>query len=315
MEYGLQSEGFASSYAADVAPKWDKELCDALRPHFSHVDNENALAAECRAGQICDLVLESIGTGRLMAVDPSREMLDVARGRLAERDGQSVFFNCQSATSLSYASGVFGRAVCLTAPLTKKKADLVVGELNRVVKPGGLLAIAAPVSGTDVFLDLLIESICACPALNENLLADVAAFRDDLVCAESLSDSLVQRGATVVATGTVDAVAQINYPQALYFTPLLQHLLLPHWLDVFSLPAQRKELMQDVIRRVQYYFEGLNLAIVVSGAWFVAKTSEDRHEEIYEIEDLGVAEVEDAVSVTSRDLFDPLDDDAHEPPL
>jgi len=86
-------------------------------------------------------------------------------------------------------------------------------------------------------------------------------------------------------------------------------------LDVVSVPAQRKELMQDVIKRVQHYFEGMDLSITISGAWIVASTSEERHEEIYEIEDLDVAEVEEAVSVTSRDLFDPLDDDAHEPPL
>ena len=78
MEYRLHSKDLAQSYATSVEPIWDSPILDQMRPHLLTTPGSTVLAAPCRTGRSCQLLLETIPNARVMAVDESRDMLDEA---------------------------------------------------------------------------------------------------------------------------------------------------------------------------------------------------------------------------------------------
>lgn len=86
----------------------------------------NAAAAAARVG------------ARVAGLDPSPRLISVARGRVPEGD-----FVVGDALELPYDGGDFDAAVSIFAVIFVAPAERAVGELVRVVRPGGRIAITA----------------------------------------------------------------------------------------------------------------------------------------------------------------------------
>jgi ubiquinone/menaquinone biosynthesis C-methylase UbiE len=136
---------------------WDKESAsyDKQMQFF-----ERLLAPDSRAwvcGQAAGDTLEvAIGTGlnlphyaghvRLTGVDFSPAMLDLARRR-AEQLGRAVDLREADASALPFAEASFDTVVCTYGLCAIPDDGRAVSEMNRVLRPGGLLLLADHVAG------------------------------------------------------------------------------------------------------------------------------------------------------------------------
>lgn len=101
---------------------------------------ESALDAGCGSGLLTELMSAQVGEpGSVTGVDQSRDMLDLAAKR-CHRLG-NVELRQGDITDLDLESDRFDAASCIQTLLYVEDVDKAIGELHRVLKPGGRIGI------------------------------------------------------------------------------------------------------------------------------------------------------------------------------
>jgi demethylmenaquinone methyltransferase/2-methoxy-6-polyprenyl-1,4-benzoquinol methylase len=101
-----------------------------------------ALDACCGTGDLAfALARRVVPGGRVIGSDFSEPMLDLARKKAAERGTESVRFEFGDALALSYDDGTFDAVTVGFGVRNLADLDRGIGELARVLKPGGRLVI------------------------------------------------------------------------------------------------------------------------------------------------------------------------------
>ncbi len=302
----LEKEAAAIAYDEDVLPVWDEPLGFEIATRLSYSPGSTLLASECRTGSICSSLLNAFDGVRLMAVDSSREMLDLARSRL--KDASSVYFAAQRPDSLSYATGVFSAGVCLHAPRQRFEFNQVAAELNRVVRTGGWIALAVPhPRALSLVYDLVRESIWATG--EHGRLACLEAHLATLIDVEGVHQSIEGRGGEVIDEGTTIVPIRLGGSASPY-QQVLFHAIFGSSLAALESEEQLgSRILADVGRRLDTYLDGVPIEAEAEVIWVLGKTAEVRVEEIYDVDDFDVEEEdEDDGSFDPSEEFDAVSD-------
>ncbi len=100
----------------------------------------NVLDAGCGTGLLAELMSEQVGDkGLVTGVDYSQDMLDLAGNRCSALG--NVELHQGSVTELDFEADSFDAASCIQTLLYVDEVDTAIGELYRVLKPGGRIAI------------------------------------------------------------------------------------------------------------------------------------------------------------------------------
>ena len=109
----------------------------ALRP------GERVLDVACGTGLISFRMAEAVGArGAVVGTDISGEMVEAARRVAAERDIANARFERADAEALPYAVASFDAAVCGLGLMYVPDPVKALGEMRRVLRPGGRAAAA-----------------------------------------------------------------------------------------------------------------------------------------------------------------------------
>jgi arsenite methyltransferase len=101
---------------------------------------EQVLDAGCGTGLLVQAMSGTIGSqGRIIGVDFSNDMLDVAKNRCSEL--ANIELQQGSVTELNFADNCFDAASCIQTLLYVDDVETALSELHRVLKPGGRVAI------------------------------------------------------------------------------------------------------------------------------------------------------------------------------
>lgn len=84
-----------------------------------------------------------------VGVDATDALLDIARGNAATRGIRNVRFESGDATELPYGDGSFDVAICRAAFHHFPNQSRVLGEMCRVVRPGGTVVVADLITSPD----------------------------------------------------------------------------------------------------------------------------------------------------------------------
>jgi len=141
-EFGCQAAGFAAS-AAITDSELTKRFTDAIAADLTM----SVLDVACGPG-IVAAALAAV-TRHVTALDLTREMLAKARDRCAKARLRNVTFHEGTATDLPFPDSSFDLAVTRLSIHHFVEPHTVLGEMRRVLKPGGILAVADIVSSED----------------------------------------------------------------------------------------------------------------------------------------------------------------------
>jgi arsenite methyltransferase len=101
---------------------------------------EKVLDAGCGTGLLVHDMSSTIGSqGRIIGVDFSDDMLELAKKRCAELT--NIELQQGSVTQLGFADNSFDAASCIQTLLYVEDVETALSELHRVLKPGGRVAI------------------------------------------------------------------------------------------------------------------------------------------------------------------------------
>ena len=261
----------ADRYREQGEAVWDAAVADVLIPLVQGLAvDTTALVAECRTGYLNGRLSRAVPTiRRMMAVDPDRELLDVARGQ--EPGPVSVFFQTQSARTLTFADDVFGLSMC--APLTGSVADVLnaLSELARVTAPGGWIAVAVPGSDSLAFMDeLLNETMVAFP----DAVSLMEEWRDTRTTAAPVLASGAALQVEWVDSGEVRIPVTFESAEQVWDHPVVAEAFAPRWQAIGDDASGRQRLAADLRDRLTSYYAGGPIASELQALWFLGRVVE-----------------------------------------
>ncbi len=132
--------------AADYEALWQAQLADAqtaLLAAASLRDGERVLDVACGTGLVTFAAARAVGsTGRVLGVDLSGGMIDVARQRAVERGLPNATFARMDAEALVLPDASFDVALCALGLMYVPEPEQALREMRRVLRPGGRLVVA-----------------------------------------------------------------------------------------------------------------------------------------------------------------------------
>ncbi len=163
----LKVEKLARIYDDEIAPVWGARFGKMLLRNLAVPDRGQVLDVACGTGYPTIEILRRMNDGsRLIAIDASSAMLDVARRKVSELGPlgkKGVFFRTESPVpKLSFADDVYDLVVCNLGVNEMPSLETAVRDFARVTKQGGEVRCTLPLAGTfqefhDLYREVLIK--------------------------------------------------------------------------------------------------------------------------------------------------------------
>lgn len=262
------SQQLAAVMDTVVAPQYGARFAQGLLDSLPEGERLQVLDVGCGTGQISFRLLERLGSSsRVIAVDHDAGLIALARQRGFGDIGSRLFFKTESAESLSFGDGVFDAVVMhlLYRDLEDRTASL--GEMHRVLAPGGRLLLTTPLRGTfaEVF-DMVRERAVAegdgelADALEEVVARDPSAAE--------LEASVREAGFAEVELEHSSFRLSFPNAEALFSDRMLETIAFPEWREAFG-----DDGLADVQRRLRTYFDQGALSLTVRAGRVTAHRS------------------------------------------
>jgi ubiquinone/menaquinone biosynthesis C-methylase UbiE len=159
-------ERLARIYDAEIAPCWGMRFGKLLLRNLAVPERGQVLDVSCGTGDPTIEILRRMSDGsRLIAIDESSAMLEVARRKVAALGpvAKQIFFRTESAVPrLSFADDVYDLVVCNLGIGDMPSAQAALADFARVARPGGEVRCTLPLAGTfeefhDLYREVLVK--------------------------------------------------------------------------------------------------------------------------------------------------------------
>src|SRR5215212_12026280 len=160
-------EKLARIYDDEIAPVWGARFGKMLLRNLAVPEKGQVLDISCGTGYPTIEILRRMSEGsRLIAIDASSAMLDVARRKVADLGPlgkKGVFFRTESPLpKLSFADDVYDLVVCNLGLDEMPSFEIALRDFARVAKTGGEVRCTLPLAGSfqefhDLYREVLIK--------------------------------------------------------------------------------------------------------------------------------------------------------------
>ena len=230
-----------------IATDWGERFAELVDEHVKLPKEGRALYVEAGTGGHA-LALQESGGEKLTIVcaDQSEECLELARAKAAALH-ESTTFQRENPPALSFADDEFNLVLgnlSFTPPANLRPA---VNELVRVTKTGETTAWWLPTAGSfGEFFSIYWEALLGAGVEDhgidvERLIADVPTVSDVEAWAE-------EAGLEEIQSWTAIEEFDFESGEAFLNSPLIQHFLLPAWLQ--SIPAAARAKVRSELARI-----------------------------------------------------------------
>ena len=216
--------------------------------------------------------------GRIISIDASSAMLDVAREKAGALGGKRIFFRSETVEpKLGFAEEVFDLVMSNLALPDLDAPGQAVAEFARVAKSGGRVIATFPLAGTfeefhDLFREVLIQGD------RMEALERLDAYLATIPTAQSARRWFEAAGLVDVEVEHESYKLLFKSSREFFFAPVIEYGPLLTWKEI----AGKGEEMQDVFWRVKEaidaYFMGKSFTVTVKAACVVGRkpTEEER---------------------------------------
>jgi ubiquinone/menaquinone biosynthesis C-methylase UbiE len=231
-------------------------------------DDAQVLHLGSGAGALTGEILEHLApNARLITTDVSSALLDMGKERLTEtHPGRKVFYRQHDPNQkLPFAEHNFDLVLATLECDELDSLDTTLAELGRVLKPGGQLAVSAPLRGTwsaflDIFREVLVTrwDVPALVALEQY----EARFPDG----EGLAAGLERAGMHAVEITTENWDLLFRGAREFFFAPIIETGPLRRWKEIAGSGDVLQGIFNDVRSAIDIYFSGRSFPVpIVAG--------------------------------------------------
>jgi ubiquinone/menaquinone biosynthesis C-methylase UbiE len=270
----LKVEKLARIYDDEIAPVWGTRFGKMLLRNLSVPDRGQVLDISCGTGYPTIEILRRMNEGsRLIAIDASSAMLDVARRKVADLGPlgkKGVFFRTESAVpKLSFADDVYDLVVCNLGLPEMPNLEGAVRDFARVAKHGGEVRCTLPLSGTfQEFHDLYRE------VLIKHDKHEALERLDEHVARYPSVDHVEQcmKEASLVGDIEIEEFALLfKSSREFFFAPVIEYGPLGEWKDIAGGGQEMQDVFWYIKEAIDAYFEGRPFQVTVKAGCLIGK--------------------------------------------
>jgi ubiquinone/menaquinone biosynthesis C-methylase UbiE len=270
----LKIEKVARIYDEQIAPVWGARFGRMLLRNLELPERGQVLDVSCGTGYPTIEILRRMTEGsRLIAIDSSSAMLDVARRKVAELGPlgkKGVFFRTESAVPrLSFADDVYDLVICNLGLDDMPDLEGAIGDFARVAKQGGEVRCTLPLAGTfqefhDLYREVLIKHDKH-DAL-ERLDAHIASYPT----MESVEACM--RLANLQGRIEVEEFSLLfKSSREFFFAPVIEYGPLAEWKSIAGGGQEMQDVFWYIKEAIDAYFEGRPFQVTVRAGCLIGR--------------------------------------------
>jgi len=268
----LKVEKLARIYDEQIAPVWGSRFGKMLLRNLAVPERGQVLDISCGTGYPTIEILRRMHEGsRLIAIDASSAMLDVARRKVADLGPlgkKGVFFRTESAVpKLSFADDVYDLVVCNLGLSEMPSLEVAVRDFARVCKHGGEVRCTLPLSGTfqefhDLFREVLIKHD-----------KHEALERLDKMIARYPSPDHVERCMKAAQLNGHLEVEEFTLlfksSREFFFAPVIEYGPLAEWKEIAGSGQEMQDVFWYIKEAIDAYFAGRPFSVTVKAGCLI----------------------------------------------
>jgi len=275
----LKVEKLARIYDDEIAPVWGTRFGKMILRNLAVPERGQVLDISCGTGFPTIEILRRMHEGsRLIAIDASSAMLDVARRKVAELGPlgkKGVFFRTESPVpKLSFADDVYDLVVCNLGLDEMPSLEVALRDFARVAKTGGEVRCTLPLAGTfqefhDLYREVLIKHDKH-EAL-ERLERHIAHYPTmDHV-------ERCMRSANLAGRVEIEEFSLLfKSSREFFFAPVIEYGPLPEWKEIAGGGQEMQDVFWYIKEAIDAYFDGRPFQVTVKAGCIIGKKDELR---------------------------------------
>lgn len=264
-----RQEKLAQVYDDQIFPVWGQRFVRMMTRTLAIPDGGQVLDIGCRTGALAVEVVRRMGPkNRLIAIDTSASMVDIARHKVDAKGG-SVFFRTESDLSrLSFADDVYDVVLCnlALAGMTDPGAALI--DFARVTKPDGRVVCSLPLAGTfqefyDIYREVLVkhDKHDTLGHLNRHI-------REAYPTPETCVAWMSRAGLGNIDVEVEDVTLLFRSSREFFFAPVIEHGPLSGWKAIAGHGQEMQDIFWYIKEAIDAYFEGAAFEVTVKAGCF-----------------------------------------------
>ncbi|MBX3159433.1 MAG: methyltransferase domain-containing protein [Deltaproteobacteria bacterium] len=275
----LKVEKLARIYDDEIAPVWGSRFGKMLLRNLAVPDKGQVLDISCGTGYPTIEILRRMRDGsRLIAIDASSAMLDVARRKVADLGPlgkKGVFFRTESAVpKLSFADDVYDLVVCNLGLDEVPSLEVALRDFARVCKLGGEVRCTLPLAGTfqefhDLYREVLIkhDKHEALDRLERHI-----AHYPSLDHVERCMKTAQLSGGIEIEEFTL----LFKSSREFFFAPVIEYGPLAEWKDIAGGGQEMQDVFWYIKEAIDAYFDGRPFQVTVKAGCIIGTKHEPR---------------------------------------
>ena len=260
-----RQEKLARIYDDEILPVWAQRFGRMLLRDLDLPEKSQILNVACGTGYPAVELLRRVPAGsRLIAIDPSSALLDVARRKVEDMGARGVFFRSESALPrLSFTSDVYNLVLCNLGLPDMPDPAAALADFARVTVPGGQVRVTLPLDGTfQEFHDIYRE------VLTKHDKHDTLTRLDGHIAATypgpaQCEDWLRGAGLTDVRVEVDRFTMLFRSSREFFFAPVIEYGPLARWKDLAGTGQEMQDVFWYIKEAIDAYFEGRAFTVTV----------------------------------------------------
>ncbi len=273
----LKVEKLARIYDEEIAPVWGTRFGKMLLRNLSVPEKGQVLDISCGTGYPTVEILRRMSEGsRLIAIDASSAMLDVARRKIADLGPlgkKGVFFRTESAVpKLSFADDVYDLVVCNLGLGEMPSIETALRDFARVTKLGGEVRCTVPLDGTfqefhDLYREVLIKH-------------DKHEALDRLerhIARHPTIDQVERFMRAANLDGEIEAeefTLLFKSSREFFFAPVIEYGPLAEWKEIAGEGQEMQDVFWYIKEAIDAYFDGRPFQVTVKAGCLIGRKVE-----------------------------------------
>jgi len=270
-------EKLARMYDTEILPIWSHRFGRMLLRDLDIPAGAQILDVACGTGYpATELVRRMPPDARLIAIDNSSAMLDVARTKISELGSGNVFFRTESAEpKLSFTDNVYDLLLCNLGLSDFARPHLALHDFARVTRPGGEVRCTMPLDGTfQEFLDIYQEVLVkhdkhdTLAALQSHI---TASLWDVEHCYEALENAGLENAHVEVDEFTM----LFKSSREFFFAPVIEYGPIANWKRIAGTGQEMQDIFWHIKEAIDLYYTGRPFAITVKAGMLKGRVLPD----------------------------------------
>lgn len=258
-------EKLARIYDAEILPVWSQKFGNLLLRGLKIPEKAQILDVACGTGYpTTELIRRKGDDARLIAIEASSALLDVARKKLEETQAKGVFLRSQAAEpELKFADGVYDLVVCNSAVHNMEDPAKAISEFGRVTREGGEVRVTIPVEGTyseffDIYREVLVKH-----DKHETAQRLRQHIEGKYPTVETCEGWLRNAGLEDISVEIEEFTLLFRSSREFFFAPVIEYGPLAEWKAIAGTGQEMQDVFWYIKESIDAYFEGRAFEVTI----------------------------------------------------